>query len=78
MEYMEEYSISLMCNALCVSRSGFNKWRGRRLKKCASDITYLYVADCWLYLATLMDLYSGKIACWALANDMTENLANGY
>ena len=43
-------------------------------EKWTSDITYIWVDDRWLYLATVMDLYSRKIIGWALDTDMTESL----
>ena len=42
--------------------------------KWTSDITYIWVRDRWLYLATVMDLFSRKIVGWALDTTMTEAL----
>lgn len=39
-----------------------------------SDITYIRTAEGWLYLATVMDLYSRKIVGWALERHMTLEL----
>ena len=43
-------------------------------KKWTTDITYIWVRNKWMYLATVMDLYSRKIVGWALDTSMTENL----
>lgn len=43
-------------------------------QKWTSDITYIWVDNQWLYLATVMDLYSRRIVGWALDNTMTEAL----
>ena len=39
-----------------------------------SDITYISTREGWLYLAAVMDLYSGKIVGWAMDKQMTQNL----
>ena len=43
-------------------------------QKWTSDITYIWVKNKWMYLATVMDLCSRKIVGWALGPTMTENL----
>ena len=43
-------------------------------EKWTTDITYIWVKDKWLYLATVMDLYSRKIVGWTLDHSMTEKL----
>ena len=43
-------------------------------EKWTTDITYIWVQDHWLYLATVMDLYSRKIIGWALDDSMTVEL----
>jgi transposase InsO family protein len=43
-------------------------------KKWVTDITYIWVEKQWMYLATVMDLYSRKIVGWCLGEDMTEVL----
>ncbi|MFL0809429.1 MAG: IS3 family transposase [Agarilytica sp.] len=43
-------------------------------EKWTSDITYIWVQDKWLYLATVMDLYSRRIVGWAFDTTMTEAL----
>ena len=53
-------------------------WRdfgaARPNKKWSTDITYIWVKDQWLYLATVMDLYSRSIVGWSLDTSMTEKL----
>lgn len=46
----------------------------RRDEKWVSDITYIWTEEGWLYLATVMDLYSRKIVGWALSDRMTTPL----
>lgn len=43
-------------------------------QKWVTDITYVWVERRWLYLATVMDLYSRKIIGWSLDENMTEQL----
>lgn len=43
-------------------------------QKWTTDITYIWVKDRWLFLATVMDLYSRAIVGWALNETMTEQL----
>ncbi len=43
-------------------------------RKWTSDITYIWVDKKWMYLATVMDLYSRTIVGWALDSQMTETL----
>lgn len=43
-------------------------------QKWTSDITYIWVNDRWLYLATVMDLHSRRIVGWSLDTSMTETL----
>jgi transposase InsO family protein len=39
-----------------------------------TDITYVFTARGWLYLAAVMDLYSRKIVGWATANHLKTSL----
>jgi transposase InsO family protein len=43
-------------------------------KAWVSDITYISTKEGWLYLAAVMDLYSGKIVGWAMDKQMTQSL----
>jgi len=43
-------------------------------QKWVTDITYVWVHKEWLYLATVMDLYSRRIIGWSLDTSMTEQL----
>ena len=40
------------------------------------DITYVWTAEGWLYLATVMDLFSRQIVGWSLQERMTSNLVS--
>lgn len=42
----------------------------------AGDITYIPTRNGWLYLATVMDLYSRKIVGWSMNTSMTASLVN--
>ena len=42
----------------------------------AGDITYIPTQNGWLYLATVMDLYSRKIVGWSMDSCMTATLVN--
>ncbi|PKM23070.1 MAG: IS3 family transposase [Gammaproteobacteria bacterium HGW-Gammaproteobacteria-14] len=44
-------------------------------QKWVTDIAYIWVNGRWLYLATVMDLYSRAIVGWKLDTSMTEKLA---
>jgi transposase InsO family protein len=43
-------------------------------KSWAADITYIRTRSGWLYLATVMDLFSRKIVGWAMAPSMPAEL----
>lgn len=40
------------------------------------DITYIATDEGWLYLATVIDLYSRKIVGWSMSNNMKAELVN--
>jgi len=42
-----------------------------------SDITYVFTAQGWLYLAAVMDLYSRKIVGWATSHSLETSLVKG-
>ena len=43
-------------------------------KSWVADITYIWTAEGWLYLATIMDLLSRKIISWSLRDRLTKEL----
>lgn len=43
-------------------------------RKWVSDITYIHTGEGWLYLSTLMDLYSRKVIGWAMEPYLTDEL----
>jgi len=43
-------------------------------QKWVSDITYIGTAEGWLYLASILDLYSRRIVGWAMAEQMDASL----
>ena len=40
-----------------------------------SDITYVWTREGWLYLATVLDLFSRQVVGWAMSNRITQQLA---
>ena len=43
-------------------------------RKWAGDITYVWTAEGWLYVAVIMDLFSRRIVGWAMADHMRSEL----
>jgi putative transposase len=43
-------------------------------QKYVSDITYIWTAEGWLYLATVIDLYSRAVIGWSIQPTMTREL----
>ena len=41
----------------------------------ASDVTYLWTNEGWLYLAVTLDLFSRKVVGWSMASRLTSELA---
>lgn len=44
-------------------------------EKWGVDISYIWTAEGWLYLAIVLDLYSRRIVGWAVSNRLKKNLA---
>jgi transposase InsO family protein len=40
----------------------------------ASDITYIWTREGWLYLAVILDLFSRQVVGWSLSNRITKKL----
>jgi len=43
-------------------------------KVWVSDITYIWTAEGWLYLAVILDLFSRKIVGWSMSDRMTQDI----
>jgi len=46
-------------------------------KAWASDITYVWTVEGWLYLSVILDLYSRRIVGWAVSNRINKQLVEG-
>jgi len=44
--------------------------------KYVGDITYIHTAEGWLYLATVIDLFSRKVVGWSMDDNMRVSLVN--
>ena len=44
--------------------------------KYVGDITYIHTAEGWLYLATVIDLFSRKVVGWSMNDNMRVSLVN--
>lgn len=51
-----------------------NFYANKPNEKWVSDITYIWTDEGWLYLATVLDLYSRKLIGWSLSERMTSKL----
>jgi putative transposase len=40
----------------------------------AGDITYIWTAEGWLYLAVVLDLYSRRVIAWGMGSRLTQEL----
>jgi putative transposase len=49
-------------------------WAGGPNEKWVGDITYIPTREGWLYLATVLDIYSRKVVGWAMDKHMKEGL----
>jgi transposase InsO family protein len=45
-------------------------------RRWASDITYIWTAEGWLYLAVVMDLYHRRIVGWSMQSTLEQPLVN--
>ena len=43
----------------------------------ASDVTYVWTREGWLYLAVILDLFSRRVVGWQLAPRLTRPLVLG-
>lgn len=43
----------------------------------AGDITYVWTAEGWLYVAVVLDLYSRRVIAWGMGRRLTQDLATG-
>jgi len=48
---------------------------GRPNEKWVADVTYIPTREGWLYLATVLDLYSRKIVGWSMSDRLVSKLA---
>jgi len=46
----------------------------KKNKVWVGDITYIWTYEGWLYLSTVIDLYSRKVISWSLSKRMTKQL----
>jgi len=51
-------------------------YAGEANQKYVGDITYIPTNEGWLYLATVIDLYSRKIVGWSMSDSMKTSLVN--
>ena len=51
-------------------------YAGEANQKYVGDITYIPTNEGWLYLATVIDLYSRKIVGWSMSDNMKTTLVN--
>ena len=49
--------------------------RGASDQKWSADISYIWTAEGWLYLAVLIDLFSRRVVGWAVSDRLKKDLA---
>ena len=47
-------------------------------RKWAGDITYVWTAEGWLYLAVIFDLHSRRVVGWAVSDRMKKDWRSGH
>jgi putative transposase len=50
-------------------------WSRAPDQKWATDISYIWTAEVWLYLAIVLDLFSRRIVGWAVSDRLKKDLA---
>ena len=43
------------------------------IKVWVGDITYVWTAEGWLYVAVLLDLYARKVVGWAMSSQLMQH-----
>lgn len=63
-------------HAYPVAQNTLNRqfWAAEPNQKWVGDITYIATKDGWLYLATVLDIYSRKVVGWAMDKHMEQEL----
>ncbi len=61
-------------HAIAENVLGRNFKASRPNEKWVTDITYIWTSEGWLYLATVMDLYSRRIVGWSMADHLRTDL----
>ena len=62
------------CDPVAVNLLNCNFRVNRPNQFWVADITYIYTQEGFLYLSTIMDLYSRKIVGWSMKNRITKDL----
>ena len=64
------------CNPVAPNRLNREFIAEKPNQKWVGDITYIYTAEGWLYLVTVIDLFSRQVGGWLMNNRMTKELVN--